>query len=210
MSPAVPNSSPGLAGEALAGLSVEPMRRQPRQALPSTDSQWFKGEVEPHESGLRAWLWRTHPALREELDDIVQETYLRLIRAKAAGDVRCAKTFLFGIARNVALNLHRAGRGRSFIPVNDMEDNENLPAEDDVVNAVAHRQELALTAEAIGTLPGRCREIVELHALEGLSYREIAERLGIAEETVRVQIGRGIKKCMSILRKHQFRERNGL
>jgi RNA polymerase sigma-70 factor (ECF subfamily) len=75
---------------------------------------------------------------------------------------------------------------------------------------VTHNQELALTAEAIKQLPDRCREIVTLHTVEELSYREIAERLGLAEVTVRVQMARAVKKCIAFLRERGDVEREGL
>lgn len=43
-------------------------------------------------------------------------------------------------------------------------------------------------------LSARMREIYLLHRLEGLTYREIADRLGISVKTVEVQMGRALKK----------------
>lgn len=56
---------------------------------------------QPHESALRSWLFRNHQSLKGELDDIVQESYLRLLRARTEGPIQCARTYLFGIARYV-------------------------------------------------------------------------------------------------------------
>lgn len=180
-------------------------------ATPREEEQrWFAAEVLPHESALRAWLRHHHPALRDELDDIVQESYLRLLRAKAAGPVHCPKTYLFGIARHVALALHREHRKISFTPVNDLPEADTMSADGDVVAMVTHNQELALTAEAIKRLPDRCREIVTLHTVDGLSYRDIAARLGLAEETVRVQMARAVKKCIAFLRERSGAEKGGL
>lgn len=182
-----------------------------RFVSPQADQEeWFAREVLPHEAALRAWLWRHHPALKEELDDIVQESYFRLIRARAAGPVRCARTYLFGIARHVALGIHRAQRHTGSTRVNDLPETATIEGNEDVVAMVTHRQELALTAEAITRLPDRCREIVTLHTVEGLSYREIAARLGLAEETVRVQMARAVKKCIAFLRERGGGEEEGL
>jgi RNA polymerase sigma factor (sigma-70 family) len=172
--------------------------------------EWFAREVLPHEPALRAWLWRHHPGLKEELDDIVQESYFRLLRARAAGPVRCARTYLFGIARHVALGIHRAQRHTSATRVNDLPETATMEENGDVVAMVTHRQELALTAAAIARLPDRCREVVTLHTVEGLSYREVAARLGLAEETVRVQMARAVKKCIAFLRERGGGEGEGL
>ena len=166
--------------------------------------RWFLREVLPHEPGLRAWLARHHAPLKADLDDVVQESYLRLLRAEAAGPIRCARTYLFGIARYVALELHRRRRRFHETPVNDLPGHDTIAADADIVALVTHRQEIALTVEAIQQLPGRCRQVVTLHTIDGLSYGEIAARLGIAEETVRVQMARAVKKCASFLRSRRL------
>jgi len=177
---------------------------------PAKKCTWFKDEVAPHEPSLRAWLRRNHPVLREQVDDVVQETYLRLIRAKEMGRVRSTRSLLFGIARNISLNLHRIQRRCSFVPVNEVNENEAIVAKEDVVALVIRNQELMVTEAVIANLPDRCRQIVRMHALEGMSYREIAERLNLAEQTVRVQMTRAVRKCVSHLRAQNIRERNGL
>lgn len=192
----------GLQRLSAVGAPVQPPQEDPEE--------WFAREVLPHEPGLRAWLWRNHPALKEELDDIVQESYFRLLRARAAGPIRCARTYLFGIARHVALGIHRVQRHAGVTRVNELPETATMEANGDVVAMVTHRQELALTAEAIARLPDRCREVVTLHTVEGLSYREIAARLGLAEETVRVQMARAVKKCIAFLRERGGGEGEGL
>ena len=71
-----------------------------------TDAQWFAAEVQPHERKLRGWLRGRFPSLRD-LDDLVQEAYARLFRARAAGKVVNPKTYLFATARNAALDFFR-------------------------------------------------------------------------------------------------------
>ena len=67
-----------------------------------------------------------------------------------------------------------------------------------------------LATEALKALPERCRTIVILRSFHGYSYREIAAQLGVAEETVRVQMARGIKKCAQFLRERGMNERRSL
>jgi RNA polymerase sigma-70 factor (ECF subfamily) len=47
-------------------------------------------------------------------------------------------------------------------------------------------------------LPESCREAFEMNRLEGLKYREIAEKLHVSERTIEVRIG----KALSLLRSH--------
>ncbi len=73
-------------------------------ASPFSDaSRWFAAEVQPHEAMLRAWLQSRFPA-GCDLDDIVQESYLRVLRARERGELQSPKAFLFATARNLALD----------------------------------------------------------------------------------------------------------
>jgi RNA polymerase sigma-70 factor (ECF subfamily) len=55
---------------------------------------------------------------------------------------------------------------------------------------------------AIGELPPRCREVVTLRKIEGLSQREVARKMGITEDTVERQVSNGIR----LLRKLLYRD----
>ena len=62
---------------------------------------------------LRAWL-RARYDVRADLDDVVQEALLRVLRAKRDGTLRAVKPFLFAAARNLALDrLRRHGVART-------------------------------------------------------------------------------------------------
>lgn len=162
-------------------------------------TRWFAEEVQPHEPALRAWLRSQYPSLRD-VDDIVHESYLNLIRQKPAGGIAFTKAYLFAIARNAALKVFRKKRIYSDVPLNELPDWRLLEGGIDVTETVNHHQKEALMAEAIARLPARCGEIIKLRAVQGLSYAEIATRLGLSEATVRVQIARGITKCTHFLR----------
>src|SRR5688572_2836772 len=70
------------------------------------NSQWFSTEAQPHEADLRAYLRSRFPQLGD-IDDVVQETYRRLLREHRAGNVREARAFMFVAARNIALDVFR-------------------------------------------------------------------------------------------------------
>lgn len=65
-------------------------------------AQWFANEVHAHASQLKAYLRGAFPSVRD-VDDVVQESYLRIWKARAIHPIESAKTFLFTIARRVAL-----------------------------------------------------------------------------------------------------------
>ncbi len=161
-------------------------------------ARWFHEEVQPHEPALRSYLRNRFPSI--DADDVVQESYLRLLKVKAAGGVACAKAYVFAIARNTALAVFRRRKFISDVPVNELPDWSILDDGPDAAAITNARQQFALAEAAVEHLPARCREIIRLAAFEGLSPREIAQRLEIAESTVYVQLARGFKKCAEYLR----------
>lgn len=165
----------------------------------SDQARWFSQEVQPHEPLLRAYLQKQFPALHD-VDDVVQESHLRLLKAREHGRIESVKSYLFAIARNVALGVFRRRQNITALPVNDLEGWRILEGETHVAESASLRQELVLATEAIESLPPRCREIVVLRALHGRSHKEIAAHLGLSEQTVRVQVARGMKKCAEFLR----------
>lgn len=165
--------------------------------------RWFAEEVLPHETMLRAYLRRHFPSLGD-VDDVVQESYLRLIRARAEGRLRSVKGLLFTAARNAAVDIFR--RKGSFAPteVDQIDGGAVLDNRPGVVESISRSQELDLLAEAVESLAPRCREVLKLRKIYGLSHREIARVLGISEGTVHVQVGRGMRRCV------EFMEARGL
>jgi RNA polymerase sigma-70 factor (ECF subfamily) len=147
--------------------------------------------VHPHEPALRSYLRSHFPTLRD-IDDLVQETYARLIHARHSGRVTEARPYLFSTARNAAIDLCRRNRVVAFEPI--AKTSASLVEESDApgVDALDHDQELAVLFAAIGTLPKRCRQVLTLRKLHGLSHRAIAEQLRISENTVSAQITVGI------------------
>ena len=60
---------------------------------------------------------------------------------------------------------------------------------------------MLVLADAVASLPTRCREIIILCKFKGLSQKEVAAQFGISERTVEVQVARGVKRCEEYLRK---------
>lgn len=164
-------------------------------------SRWFAEEVKPHEKSLRSYLRQSVRSIND-VDDIVQECYMRMLRVQAAGDVVSSRALLFTVARNVVRDLMRRGAVAKLEPLGATTCLiEEGPG---VVDFVSRKEELALLGEAILTLPERCREVFVLRRLKGVPQREIAIRLGISENTVETLVSRGIHACL------QFMQEKGL
>ena len=162
-------------------------------------TRWFAEEVLPHEQPLRSYLRQSLPTLAD-VDDLVQDCFARIMRARTTGAVRSPKPLLFAIARNAVRDfIHRKARAK-LIPITETDECAVLEGESDVVEFVCRKQEIALLTEAIHALPERCREVLLLRKIKGLSQKEIAELLGIAEHTVEALAAKGTRRCAEFLR----------
>ncbi|MSU51256.1 MAG: sigma-70 family RNA polymerase sigma factor [Opitutus sp.] len=162
-------------------------------------SQWFSEQVQPHEPALRAYLSKRFPALPDH-DDLVQETYIRTLRAHEGGRVPCARAFLFTTARNAAIDLFRRRLGHTHEEISEFTALPLLDEAPDIAEGAERAQRLEVLLEAILALPERCRQVMMLRHLDGLAYKEIAGRLGISPETVKVHMIKGVKDCTRYFR----------
>ncbi len=154
---------------------------------------WFVEHVLPHEAMLRAWLRSRFPTQRD-VDDIVQEAFARILQARETTALESPKAFLFATARNLVLGRLRRQRvsGESVLAEIDAEGVLDETA--DVPDEVARAQELQLLTQAIQSLPTRCRQIITLRKIYGLSQKDVAAQLGISEHTVEAQGTIGLRK----------------
>jgi RNA polymerase sigma-70 factor, ECF subfamily len=138
-----------------------------------------------------------------EAEDLVQETYLRAVRAfgQLAPDSNL-KSWLFVILRNAWLNQLRHDRsGPRFVELENEEDLAGWPDAGAIDPYVAYlrKLELAEIRDAIESLPTLHREIVVLRDIEGFSYQEIAAMLDCPAGTVMSRLARAREKLRRML-----------
>lgn len=150
---------------------------------------WLAKHVLPHEAALRAWL-RSRRIAGLEVDDVVQETYARLISTESVEDVRNPKTYAFQTAHSVLMTHLRRSRVVSFQAVADI-DHLGVTAWDaSPEEQVVDRDEFRRLAHCIAAMPARVGEVFTLRRIEGLAQQEVAERLQISESTVEKHMSR--------------------
>ncbi len=158
-------------------------------------------------SGLRAelvvFLQRRGQAL-EDAEDIVQEAFARFHRAGHELGQADSRPLLFAITKNL-LKDHwkQASRERARTLWLDADEKtaawESAPSEDPAADrrSIA-RQELAGIAAAIRDLPPRCRDAFLLHRFEDLSYRQIADRLGVSVSMVEKHLAEALRRLKAV------------
>jgi RNA polymerase sigma factor (sigma-70 family) len=164
-------------------------------APPCEVSHWFDRELRPHEPALRAYLRGRFPALSDP-DDIVQEAYVRVLRAREVERVRSPRALLFTVARNLALDVFR----RQHVGIEELANLEEIPVlGEESSESRTHEEKLQLLEEALQTLPERCRQVIMLKRFHGLSYDEISRKLGISHNTISAHMTVGVTKCRDYL-----------
>jgi len=161
---------------------------------------WLGRHVLPHEAVLRAWLSRRRLA-GLDIDDIIQETYSRLMTAESVQHVHDAKSYAFQVAGSVVIDCLRRMKVVSIASMPDLDYLEVVSDEPSPERQVIDRDELHRLAGVIARLPGRVREVFTLRRVYGLSQREVAQKMAIAESTVEKHMARGF-----LLLLEQFRD----
>ncbi len=160
--------------------------------MPDGLKQWFAREILVHERALLRFMDRVWPD-PSEVDDLCQETYIRVYEAAAKTLPTSPRGFLFATARHLMADrirrrqdcFHR-NAGRYRVP-------ERLDRRGISGARLNGRQELWRLAQAFGSLPAKCRDVMWLMKVEELTRREIAERLKITPKAVEKRIERGVR-----------------
>ena len=151
---------------------------------------WLGRHVLPHEPALRAWLRRRRLG-GLDIDDIIQETYTRLVAAESVAHIHDAKSYTFQIAGSVVIDHLRRMKVVSIASVPDLDALEVVSDEPSPERQVIDRDELHRLAQMIARLPGKVRDVFTLRRVYGLSQRDVAQKLGLAESTVEKHMSRG-------------------
>jgi len=169
----------------------------------------FEVEALPHMDAVYRFALRLSGA-PDLAEDLVQETFLRAFRAwdQYTVGTRC-KSWLFTICRNVFLRQRERGQRHDEIV------SEQAPKDDRAVAAMNPLWSAVEKADpegeffesivdesvlsAIEDLPEEYRMAVVLSDLEGLSYNEIAEMMGVPVGTVKSRLFRGRRQLQQEL-----------
>ncbi|HSH45498.1 MAG TPA: RNA polymerase sigma-70 factor [Longimicrobiales bacterium] len=131
-------------------------------------------------------------------EDIVQDLFMSVWKDpdRWAGDGG-GRTLLFVAARNRALDHYRHRRVRDrYAQRTAAEGAASSPPPDE---DVAQREIQQALDAAISNLPERARAIFVLSRKDGLTYRQIAQRLGLSVKTVETQMSRSLKKLRAAM-----------
>jgi RNA polymerase sigma factor (sigma-70 family) len=154
--------------------------------------QWFTEQILSHEVSLTRYLNRVWPNM-SEIPDLRQDIYVRVYESARGSRPAAPRAFLFATARNLLIDHIRRSRVVSIEPTADEAALDALVDDVSPERHVGARQELQSLALAFDSLSDKCRSVVWLRRIEGLSQRQTAERLGLREVAVESQLARGMR-----------------
>lgn len=178
--------------------------RDPGDAAPMSVEDAFLGAM----PNLRRYVRRLLGAdgSGADIEDIVQETYVRARKAKQDASLSHATAYLFRVARNLSFR-ERVRRKSAVLGL--IEDFAAQQIIDDVTPADDHlyqKRRLEVFQDAVRNLPPQCRHVFILRQFEGLSHKEISARLGISTSTVEKHLAKGLRLCAAALKDRGYGE----
>ncbi|WP_312571153.1 RNA polymerase sigma factor [Brevundimonas sp.] len=159
---------------------------------------WFCREVLPLERALTAFI-RRNWRVEAEVMDLRQDIYERVLTGASVGLPANASAYVYTVARN---HLITKARREQIVSIELVADMENITMDADSLTPERHasaREELRRVQTGLEQLSPRCREVVSLRKIEGLSSRDVAERLGIGVDAVDHHTSKGMRALVDFL-----------
>jgi RNA polymerase sigma-70 factor (ECF subfamily) len=131
---------------------------------------------------------------REAAPDLVQEAFTRMLRCGAFERVENPQAYLTRTARNLLIERHRTWRRKGCVlyPLDEARDAAVQPDQEKSIQSAELRRAYR---RALLAMPRRTRRIFLMHRLKGMSYRAIAEQVGIGEKGVDYHMMRALDRC---------------
>ena len=131
---------------------------------------------------------------RDEVEDIVQETYIRLRRGVTFHEIRNPRAYLYRTARNLALDsLKKAANAKSVVW--DEEGAYAASDPDQLINITDSNKQFRRFSESVDRLPPKAQKVFILKKAYGHSQREISDKLNISERTVENHVALAVRRC---------------
>ena len=163
-----------------------------------------------NQAGIKSFLARFLSS-KCDIEDVLQETYLRARGAECQHKIVSPKAFLYRIARNEALReLGRTSR-RIIDLVGTPTDIHYSFESQSLEGTILASEQFGLFCESTLEMPSQCRRVFLMCKVYGYSYAEIAAELGIYQSAVEKHVSKGLKIAHLYLRRRESSpvEQNG-
>lgn len=173
--------------------------------MASSDKQAFVADlVQQHGQRLRRFLASRLRYGAPDVEDLVQEVFLRLLRIDHHETIRSPESYLYMVAFHV---LHQHLLRRAAAPeaveitalINEL---ESAPQDDPVAQAEMHQQLQDLQG-ALRQLPAKAQAVLLLHRRDGYSLEEIGAQLGFSRANAAKYLSKALLHCRQYLQERQ-------
>ena len=141
-----------------------------------------------------------------DVEDVYQEAFLKAYTAERAREIEQPKSYLFRVAKHIAISRLRKEARQPLSFVEDFEALNTAEETGNIEDEVMAHQQLGLRCEAVATLSPQVRRVYLMRKVYGMSYKDIALRLNIATSTVEKHLSRGVKQCERYVRERVLEE----
>lgn len=132
---------------------------------------------------------------KEDVEDVIQETYLRAYVAGQKAEIAKPKSFLFTTAKNIALTKLTKKSKQVTDFLEDYSQRNDLELEPTPAEIVDAQQQLIIYCAAVRTLNGKCREAFLLKKVHGMTHKEIAQQMSLSLSSVEKYLHKAMILC---------------
>jgi RNA polymerase sigma factor (sigma-70 family) len=138
-------------------------------------------------------------------EDVVQDVMLRLVSEEDTGKIDSAEAYLFRMVRNLAIDrARRLGIEKRIFTGEEAGAWCPASCTSSPEATLSGCQALRIVDTAMASLPERTRAIFQMHRLEGIPQKDIAERFGVSRALVCGLIRQAHDHCLAELEKHEW------
>ena len=181
--------------------------REPNTSTDRRTESSLLQAFEEHHSALKRFIAR-YLNNHHDIEDVAQESFLRAFKAGMTYRIDQPKSFLFSIAKNVAISQLRRKSRQITDYIEDHSGPDALHDEWTLEEDAMARERLGIQCDAVASLSPQCRRVYILRKVQGRTHKEIADRLGISCKTVEKHLYKGIAACDSYVRQAMGEEQS--
>jgi RNA polymerase sigma factor (sigma-70 family) len=159
--------------------------------------RWLARNVLPHEALIRSKL-NTICVYDLDVEDVIQEMYARLLSLPTLDTIRYPRQYAIQTAKAIVIDHVRHMRVISITSSESLDTFDMPMPEANTEERLEFQGEIQEVADALAQLSVMCRETLILRRMEGLSQREVAQRLKISEKTVEKHMTNGVRLLIKI------------
>jgi RNA polymerase sigma-70 factor (ECF subfamily) len=149
----------------------------------SSRSRWLAIHVLPHEALIRSKL-KDLRVYNLDTEDVIQEVYTRMLSVPSLETIRHPKQYAIRTAKAIIIDHVRHSRVVSIVSAGRSENIDVPEREASAEQRLEFQEEVAAVEAALAGLSEKCRMTLLLRRVEGLSQKEVAQRLGVSEKMI--------------------------